>query len=129
MHETIGSHYLTTINLTDALMAKTDAQCGSGWSEARDHITADAGFIRRAGSWRNDDPLRVHRLDFIERHFIISVNDNVCPKFAKILNEVIGERIVVIDDQKHLKTFARPIDGSHRGHRFAQAFLIFALRR
>src|SRR5215207_11658289 len=103
MHEAIGSHNLTTINLTDALMAKTDAQYRPKWSEARDYITADAGLIWRARSRRDDDPLRDHPLDLIKRHLIISVNDNLCPKFAKVLNEVVSERIVVIDDQKHLQ--------------------------
>lgn len=102
MHESIGADDLTAVDLPDALMAEADSQRGPAWPEAGYHIAADSGFVRRAGSRGNHYSLRIHLLDLIEGHLVIPVHGNLCPEFAKILYQVVGERIVVIDYEEHL---------------------------
>jgi hypothetical protein len=43
----------------------------------------------------------VHRLDLADGHFVVAANLNLGAQFAKILDEVISERIVVIEDEDH----------------------------
>jgi hypothetical protein len=62
---------------------------------------ADAGFLRGAGSGRKQDAFRVHRLDLSYGHFVVAANLHLGAQFAKVLDEVVSERIVVIEDEDH----------------------------
>src|ERR1700722_19599957 len=64
MHQTIGSNHLSPVHLTDALMSEADPQDRNTWSKMADKLVADSSFIRRSGSWRNADFLRVQLLNF-----------------------------------------------------------------
>src|ERR1700682_2440130 len=66
-----------------------------------DQFDADAGFLRSGGSGRNDDALGTHRLDLSDRHFVVAANLCLGAQFAKVLDEVVRERIVVIEDEDH----------------------------
>jgi DNA-binding winged helix-turn-helix (wHTH) protein len=43
----------------------------------------------------------VHCLDLSDGHFVVAANLNLGAQFTKILDEVISERIVVIEDEDH----------------------------
>ncbi|MNC89568.1 hypothetical protein D3C83_55240 [compost metagenome] len=43
----------------------------------------------------------MHRLDLVERDFVIAANTHLLAEFAQVLHEVVGERIVIIDHQQH----------------------------
>jgi hypothetical protein len=66
-----------------------------------DQFDADAGFLRSTGSGGNDDALGAHRLDLSDGHLVVAANLNLGAQFAKVLDEVISERIVVIEDEDH----------------------------
>src|SRR5208337_4953175 len=66
-----------------------------------DQFDADAGFLGSAWSRRNDDALGVHRLDLADRHFVVAANLDLGAQFAEVLDEVVSERIVVIEDEDH----------------------------
>jgi hypothetical protein len=66
-----------------------------------DQFDADAGYLRSAGSGRNYDALGVHRVDLSDSHFVVAANLDLGAQFAKILDEVVSERIVVIEDEDH----------------------------
>ena len=66
-----------------------------------DQFDADAGFLRSAGSGRNDDALGVHRLDLSDGHFVVAANLDFGAQFAQVLDEVVSERIVVVEDEDH----------------------------
>lgn len=91
MHEAISPNNLTAIDLPDALVSQADPEGGPAWAEASNDITADPRFIWRARPWRNYDPLRIHLLNFIERHLIISVDQDLGAELSKILHQVVGE--------------------------------------
>jgi hypothetical protein len=66
-----------------------------------DQFDADASFLRSAGSGRNHYALRVHCLDLADGHFVVAANLDFSAQFAQILDEVVSERIVVIEDEDH----------------------------
>ena len=56
----------------------------------------------RPGPGRDHDLLRRHRLDLAERHLVVAAHAHVGAQLAEILHEVVGERIVVVDDENHV---------------------------
>ena len=53
------------------------------------------------GPGRNHDALRPQFLDFVERDLIVAAHFELLPHLAEILREVVGKRIVVVEQQKH----------------------------
>jgi hypothetical protein len=43
----------------------------------------------------------VHRLDLSDGYFVVAANLYVGAQFAKVLDEVVSKRIVVIEDKDH----------------------------
>src|ERR1700686_5725035 len=66
-----------------------------------DQFDADAGFLRGAGSGRKDDAFGVHLLDLSYGDFVVAANLYLGAQFAKVLDKVVSERIVVIEDEDH----------------------------
>src|ERR1700692_1684331 len=66
-----------------------------------DQFDANACFLRSAWPGRNHDSVRAHGLNFFERHLVVAANLDLRAQFAQVLDEVISERIVVIEDEDH----------------------------
>lgn len=81
-------------------MAEADAQDWNFSCEVANRIATDTSFLRVARPWRDAEQMGLKRCDFFERGFIIFNNANCGAELSKILNEVIGERIVIIDEEK-----------------------------
>ncbi len=101
VHEPIGAHDFTAVDLADALMTKADAQDRDTGTEAAYHIAADAGLVRSARTRRHTDVMRCKSLDFGQSDFIIPAYKGLNSQLTKILDKVVSERVVVIDDQEH----------------------------
>jgi hypothetical protein len=43
----------------------------------------------------------MHSFDFADRHFVVAANFHLRAQFAEILDEVVSERIVVIENEDH----------------------------
>jgi hypothetical protein len=67
-----------------------------------DQFDADAGFLRSTGSGRNHDALGMHRLNLLNGHFVVTANFDLRAQFAQVLDEVVSERIVVVEDEDHV---------------------------
>ncbi len=67
-----------------------------------DQFDADAGFLRGAGSGRKHDAFGVHRLDLSDGYFVVAANLYLGAQFSEVLDEVVSERIVVIEDEDHV---------------------------
>ena len=65
----------------------------------RDQVEADARFIGRARARRNHDRVGVHALDVVDAEGIVAPHGQRRPKLAEVMDEVVGEAVVVIDDQ------------------------------
>ena len=107
VHQVLRANHLAAKSCANRLVSETDAEQRHIVlvlvlaREMADQFDADAGFLRSTGSGGNDDALRVHRLDLADGHFVVAANLNLGAQFAKVLDEVIGERIVVIEDEDH----------------------------
>src|SRR6478672_4733832 len=64
-------------------------------------IVADAGVIGRPRSRRNADPFGAQLLDFLDAGPVVPADNQFGAQFAKILNQVVGEGIVIIQYQDH----------------------------
>ena len=64
MHEMGSAHDFAAESFADGLMSQADAQHGNFSGELANQFDADAGILRSAGAGRDDDPLRLHCLDF-----------------------------------------------------------------
>src|SRR5438105_15879866 len=99
MHETGSADDISAIGLCDALMTETDAQDWNLGPESQDDFFADSRFAWRARAGRNADVLRRLVCNFIQRDFIVSFDQKFTSKLAEILREIVGERVVVIDQE------------------------------
>ncbi len=101
MHEAIGADDVATIHLANALVAEADAEDGRGGTQCLDDGAGNARFVGRAGTWRHANAAGLERFDLSEIHRIIANDFHFRTELAEILHEVIGEGVVVIDDQQH----------------------------
>src|SRR5580698_2347970 len=72
-------------------------------------LVTDSSFVRRSRSGRNTDLFGVQLLNFLNAGPIIPPDDQLGAKFTEVLNQVISERVVVIQDQNHKICSARSI--------------------
>ena len=66
-------------------------------SNLRDGSTSQAGIFRPARTRRNANPIRFECFDFIDRDFVVSFHAKIDIHLAEELDEVVSERIVIID--------------------------------
>jgi hypothetical protein len=115
VHEVSGADDLASEGCADGLVTEADAEqgdavgsaaCAGGNSggEMTDEVDADAGFLGSAGSGRDDDAVGAEGLDFSEGDFIVAADFDLSAQFSEILDEVVGEGIVVVEDEDHLCT-------------------------
>jgi len=98
MHYPIIDNDLTTEGVADALVAQADAEERHFRSERANDVVGKAGFARRTGTGRNENSLRLKLADLFERNLVIAPHFQVHLHLAQVLDEIIGERIVIIDD-------------------------------
>src|SRR5437899_3274605 len=103
MHQVLRAHHLAAKSCADGLVAEADSEQRhiSLAREMADQFNTDARFLRSAGSGRKQDAFGVHRLDLSDGHFVVAANLHLRAQFAKVLDEVVSERIVVIEDEDH----------------------------
>src|SRR6476620_5158587 len=103
MHQLRGADDLPAERDADALMSEAYAKHRNGRTEFPDQLDRDAGVFRAARSRRDYDVIRAHRFDLVERDLVVAPDDRRRSKLAKILREVEGERVVVIEQKKHVR--------------------------
>ena len=101
VHEARGANDVAPVNLTDALVAEAHAEDGNFPAEMPNHIATDTGIGRSAWPGGDDDFFGSKLFDVGNGNLVVALHKKLRTKFAEILNEVVGERIVVIDDEDH----------------------------
>ncbi len=101
VHQTSCTDNFTTINITHALVTQADSENRHLACKVADHIAADSRFLRGAWPWGDADALRRHRLNLGESDLIITPHQRIGTELSEILDEVVGEGIVIIDDEDH----------------------------
>ena len=87
--------------VADGLMAEANAENGDFPGEALDDGNAQAGFARGAWAGRNNDALGAHARDFVESDLVVAAHGEFLSELAEVLRQVVGERIVVVEQQNH----------------------------
>src|SRR5262245_65700775 len=95
----VGSHTFYAKRHGQGLMAKADAKERDTPAEMPDCLNRHTRFHWCAGSWRNVDTAGVERLNLVDRNLIVTKYLNILTQFPKVLHEVIGEGIIVVDHQ------------------------------
>ena len=80
-------------------MAETNAKNRRLRSESPNYFVANASILRPARPRRNADPVGRERFRFADGDLVVPLHDHLATEHAEVLDEVIGKRIVVIDDQ------------------------------
>lgn len=101
MHDVRDTDHSPAVHFCNALMAQTNAKYGNLFAKTRDNFFADARLVRRSWPGRNANVTRRQRRDLIDVNRIVSCDGQFAPKLAKVLGEVVGERVVIIQKQKH----------------------------
>ena len=80
-------------------MAETDAEHRKTPRKMSNGLYRHPGLFRSTGARGNDDTTRLQVLDLLNGKFVVPIDMNILAQFAKILHQVIGEGIVIIDHQ------------------------------
>src|SRR3972149_5312986 len=89
VHDLAGAGDGTAERLADRLVAEADAEDGELAREVLDEGHADAGLFRRAGPGGDDDPLRRHLLDLLQRHLVVPHDQYLRAPLGEVLVEVV----------------------------------------
>jgi len=102
MHEVAGSNDFPTKMLSNALMAEAHAkERNACFSRSLGNGKGAAGFIGATGSGGEHDAFGVKRNDLIGGDFVVSVDFLFYTELTEILNQIVGERVEVVDDEEH----------------------------
>jgi hypothetical protein len=109
VHKIGCANYVAAEGFADGLVSEADSEDWNFSGEVADEIDADAGFARRARAGRNDNFFRMHARDFGHCDLIVAADFDVKlavivilrAQFADVLHQVVGERIVVVEDENH----------------------------
>src|ERR1022692_4219607 len=110
----LAVHYATRANdapsegLADGLVTEAHAKNGNFTREALHHRDRNARFVGSARPRRNDDLLRLPSLDLFQRDRVVAMHVHLGAQLAQVLRQVVGERIVVVDQEQHGFSPPRP---------------------
>ena len=117
VHQAIRAHHVAAEDFAHALMSQTNAEDGPGGGKLADHGTADTRFRWRARSRRDADAFRIQGRDFFQSNGVVPLYQQSRAQLAEVLDEVVGEGVVVIDDKQHAGERVREIWGRRKGKR------------
>src|SRR5690606_6442882 len=94
---------LTAKGLSNTLMTQADAEQRDFPAKVLNSRNRDTRFTWRAGTRTNDQILRLPSLNILQSHGIITDYFYFLLQFAKILDDVISKRVIVVDHEKHFE--------------------------
>ena len=97
VHHALRANDLPAERLADRLVAEAYAQDRNPSGEALDQRHRNPGLAGRARPGRDDDLFRLPRRDLLESERVVAMDVNVRAQLAEILDEVVGEAVVVVD--------------------------------
>ena len=135
MHETPGADDLPTEMVHETLVTQADAEDGTRVGKCRDHVEGNAGILGASRARRNNEVRWIDRPRVLDRNGVVAVHDDLGAKRSECLHQVVGKRIVVIDQQhadmaefapaRHLETLACHFECPPQDRALCQHFLVF----
>src|SRR5258706_5976327 len=110
VHQSAGALDDSAEAVADALVAEADAQDGDFGGEMLDDVVGDAAFLGRTGAGGDDDVGGPKLFDFGDGHLVVAkdLHRALGVDLAEPLDEVVGEGVVVIDENDHDKSVRAP---------------------
>src|SRR4029077_18386294 len=97
---------LTAEDLADALVAEADPEDRDLAAQRPNGVVGDTGVLGSPGPRRDDDAVELCEL--VDRDLVVAEHGWLFAELGHVLNEVVGERVVVVDH-------------GHAGHHIASA--------
>src|SRR5437773_3107310 len=82
-------------------MSQAHPENGRRRPELTDQVHGDPGVFRTSWSCRDDDALGIQRFDRRHGSRVVSHHHDLGSQLAKVLHEVVGKRIVIVQDENH----------------------------
>src|ERR1700687_5474424 len=101
VHQGTCPHHFSAICLAECLMPATHSPNRDGPAPSLYRSDRDPRFGGRARTRRDYQACYAHRSYLIDSDLIVPLHDRLLAELAEILDEVIGEGIVVVEDEKH----------------------------
>jgi hypothetical protein len=101
VHQLLRMDDAAAESLADRLVAQADAEQGNPAGKLANRRQRDACLRRRAGARRNDQQGGLQASDLVHGDGVVAEHPDVLSQFAKVLHEVVGKGVVVIDHQQH----------------------------
>ena len=99
---TLGINVLLTHRSSaGVLVAEADAEDGFFSGEGFYYVEGDAGFGGRAGAGGEEDAVGVEGEGFGGGDLVVAEDALFDAELAVVLDQVVGEGVVVIDDEEH----------------------------
>jgi hypothetical protein len=104
VHQLLRADDVAAKRRANALVAQAHAQDGQLAGKVLDRSHRDAGLGRRAGAGRNDQAIELPalqaRFDLGHGDLVVAEHFHLGAQFAKVLDDVVGEAVVVVDHQE-----------------------------
>ena len=107
MHDAIVDNDVPTKGITNALMPEANPQQRHLLPKPADNVIGQPGFARRTWAGRDQNALGIQFANLVEGNLVIAADLQRHLHLAQILDEVVGERIVIIYDQNHAADYPR----------------------
>ena len=88
---------LRSESLADALVAETNTKDRQLAGRLFDQVEADSGFVRIAGSRREDNSVGAQLYRLVSAEGIVAPNLDLRSQLTQVVAKVIGKTVVVID--------------------------------
>ncbi|MNQ80552.1 hypothetical protein D3C85_955370 [compost metagenome] len=99
VHHLAGAHHIAAERLADRLMAQAYTENRQLAGEVLDCLNGNTGLGGCARAWRYHDTLGVEGFDFSYGQFVVADHFDVRTQLTKVLNDVVGKRVVIVDHQ------------------------------
>ena len=101
VHQLLRAHDAATKGFADGLVAEAYAQNGNLPGKAAQGGHGNAGFFGRAGAGADHEVLGLEFGNFVQRDVVVAAHADFLAELGEILDDVVGEGVVVVDKQKH----------------------------
>ncbi len=109
MHDLRGSNHLSAEYLTEALQSKAYPEHGFDPAERLDEGIAQPGIGWAPWSGTDEHAVGIKVECLIEGYRVVAIDHRLSSQLAQVLNQVVDERVVVVDYQD---------SGTHRCQRY-----------
>src|SRR4029434_183215 len=101
MHDGRSPYHSSSKSRPDRLVSKTYSQDRNLAGHSLYGFHYYTRILRTTRSGRNHDTIGMHRFDIIDSESVVPKYLQLLSHLPKVLDEIEGERIVVIDDENH----------------------------